>query len=405
MCGIVGYIGKKEAYPILMGGLSRLEYRGYDSAGVALGGRKDIRLYKRQGKVADLASFAEGKDISGTIGIGHTRWATHGEPSDRNSHPHLSQCGTVAVVHNGIIENYRELREDLGRHGYRFVSDTDTEAVAHLIEHICERTGTTFPEAVRLALREVVGAYAIVAISTGDPDTVVVARKGSPLVVGIGDGEFFIASDATAVAEHTRRVVYLEEGEMAVLRRNEEFYVSSINGHDERYPIVMEIEAELEAIGKNGFAHFMEKEIFEQPETILDSMRGRLDPETGEVRLNGIADHIDRLAEAERIIFVACGTSFYAAILGEYLIERYAGIPVEVDYASEFRYRRPLIRKKDFVFAVSQSGETADTLAAIRLAKEAGATVLGICNVVGSSIARETAAGIYTHAGPEIGVA
>jgi len=405
MCGIVGYIGRREAYPILIGGLSRLEYRGYDSAGIALGGRKDIRTYKRQGKVADLSSYADDKDVSGTIGIGHTRWATHGEPSDRNSHPHLSQCGTVAIVHNGIIENYRELREELGRHGYRFESDTDTETVAHLIEHIGQRAGVTFPESVRLALREVVGAYAIVAISANDPDVVVVARKGSPLVVGIGDGEFFIASDATAVAEHTRKVVYLDEGEMAVLRRNEEFYVSKINGRRERSPVVCEIEAELESIGKDGFTHFMEKEIFGQPKTMFDSMRGRIAPETGEVHLGEIGEYIDRLAEADRIIFVACGTSFYASILGEYLIERYAGIPVEVDYASEFRYRRPLIRKKDFVFAVSQSGETADTLAAIRLAKESGATVLGICNVVGSSIARETVAGIYTHAGPEIGVA
>ena len=405
MCGIVGYIGKKEAYPILMGGLSRLEYRGYDSAGVSLCDDKGIRTYKRQGKVADLALFTTGKDVSGTVGIGHTRWATHGEPSDRNSHPHVSQDGSVAIVHNGIIENYRQLRAELERNGYRFGSDTDTESVAHLIEHIGKKTGVTFPEAVRLALREVVGAYAIAAISTNDPDIVVVARKGSPLVVGIGDGEFFIASDATAVAEYTRKVVYLDEGEMAVLKRGEDLLVSAIDGREERNPVITEIEAELESIGKEGFEHFMEKEIFEQPKTILDSMRGRLDPETGEVRLGGLRDHIDRLAEADRIIFVACGTSFYAAILGEYLIERYAGIPVEVEYASEFRYRHPLIRKHDFVFAVSQSGETADTLAAIRLAKESGATVLGICNVVGSSIARETVAGIYTHAGPEIGVA
>lgn len=405
MCGIVGYVGRNEAYPVLIGGLSRLEYRGYDSAGVALGGVGAIRTYKRRGKVADLSSFADGRDVSGTVGIGHTRWATHGEPSDRNAHPHVSDCGSVAIVHNGIIENYRALRSELERNGYRFESDTDTEAVAHLIEHVGRRADVPFAEAVRLALREVVGAYAIAAISSEEPGTVVVARKGSPLVVGIGDGEFFVASDATAVAEHTRTVSYLDEGEMAALRAGEPFRVFPIDGSGERNPVLTEIESALEAIGKEGFDHFMEKEIFEQPRTILDSMRGRLDPKTGEVKLGGLRDHIDRLAEAERITFIACGTSFYASILGEYLIERYAGIPVEVEYASEFRYRHPLVRKSDFVFAVSQSGETADTLAAIRLAKEAGATVLGICNVVGSSISRETAAGVYTHAGPEIGVA
>jgi len=404
MCGIVGYVGKREAYPVLVGGLSRLEYRGYDSAGVALGGDA-IRIYKKEGKVADLSVAVAGKDVSGTVGIGHTRWATHGEPSDRNAHPHMSMGGSVAVVHNGIIENYRGLRAELERNGYRFATDTDTESVAHLIEYIGKKTGAPFSEAVRLALSEVVGAYAIAAISSSDPDSVVVARKGSPLVVGIGEGEFFVASDATAVAEHTRTVAYLDEGEMATLRSGEEFRVSEIDGDGNRNPVLTEIESELESIGKEGFEHFMEKEIFEQPKTILDSMRGRLDPETGEVRLGGLRDHIDRLAEADRIVFVACGTSFYASILGEYLIERYSGIPVEVEYASEFRYRHPLVRKSDFVFAVSQSGETADTLAAIRLAKEAGATVLGICNVVGSSIARETVGGVYTHAGPEIGVA
>ncbi len=405
MCGIVGYVGKREAYSVLIGGLSRLEYRGYDSAGVALGSRDGIRLYKRKGTVDTLAESIGESDVSGFVGIGHTRWATHGEPSDRNAHPHRSQDGTIALVHNGIIENARTIAAMLEGEGYSFASDTDTEILAHLIEYVAKKAGLPFPDAVREALGRVEGAYAVAVLSSDDPNTLVVARKGSPLVVGIGEGEFCVASDATAIVEHTRNVAYLEEGEMAVLSPGGTFRVSSIEGGDEHSPEIVEIEADLAAIGKEGFAHYMEKEIYEQPRTIRDSMRGRLDPETGTVVLGGLADHIDRLAEADRIVFVACGTSYYAAILGEYLIERYAGISVEVEYASEFRYRHPLIRKRDFVFAVSQSGETADTLAAIRLAKDAGATVLGVCNVVGSSIARETDAGVYTHAGPEIGVA
>lgn len=405
MCGIVGYVGKREAYPVLIEGLSRLEYRGYDSAGVAFVDGNGIRIHKRQGTVKRLAEATKGSDMSGAVGIGHTRWATHGEPSDRNAHPHRSQDGTVAIVHNGIIENARTIAAMLSEEGYSFESDTDTEILAHLIEYVGKKTGLPFPEAVREALGRVEGAYAVAVISSSAPDMVVVARKGSPLVVGVGKDEFFVASDATAIAEHTRSVAYLEEGEMAVLVPGGEFVVMPIAGGDGRSPELVEIEADLASIGKEGFAHYMEKEIYEQPRTIRDSMRGRLDPETGDVRLGGLSGHIDRLAEADRIVFVACGTSFYASMLGEYLIERYAGMPVEVEYASEFRYRHPLIRKSDYVFAVSQSGETADTLAAIRMAKEAGATVLGICNVVGSSISRETDAGVYTHAGPEIGVA
>ena len=405
MCGIVGYVGKREAYPVLIGGLSRLEYRGYDSAGIALGGENTFRIYKRQGAVGDLVVSVSGKDLSSSAGIGHTRWATHGEPSDRNAHPHQSQGGTIALVHNGIIENARTITLMLQNEGYDFVSETDTEVLAHLIEYVGKRAELSFEEAVREALGRVEGAYAVAVLSAHDPGTIVVARKGSPLVVGIGEGEFYVASDAMAFAEHTRNVAYLEEGEMAVLSSGGEFRVSAIGSGAERYPEIIEIEENLDAIGKEGFTHYMLKEICEQPRTVRDSMRGRLYPETGTVVLGGLAEYMDRLTEAKRIIFVACGTSYYAAMLGEYLIERYAGIPVEVEFASEFIYKHPLIRSDDFVFLVSQSGETADTLAALRLAKKAGATVLGICNVVGSSIARETDAGVYTHAGPEIGVA
>ncbi|NTW14639.1 MAG: glutamine--fructose-6-phosphate transaminase (isomerizing) [Candidatus Moranbacteria bacterium] len=406
MCGIVGYVGKQEAYPLIIGGLRRLEYRGYDSAGVALGGEKGLRVYKRRGKVDDLETFVEKKDVTGTIGIGHTRWATHGVPDDRNAHPHLSHDASIAVVHNGIIENFRILKTDMESRGHTFLSDTDTEVVAHLIEDVRNAAGVPFPEAVRLALKEVVGAYAIAAISADDPDTLVVARKGSPLVIGIGEDEYLVASDASPIAEHTRRVVYLDDGDMAVIRCGAENpEIMAIDDGVSHSPAIREIEFKLESLAKEGYSHFMEKEIFEQPKTIRDSMRGRLNPKTGEVKLGGLSDYFNKLAEAERIVIVACGTSFYAGILGEYLIERIAGVHVEVEYASEYRYRHPLIRKGDFVFAISQSGETADTLAAIRLAKEAGAYAFGICNVVGSSIARETVAGVYTHAGPEIGVA
>lgn len=406
MCGIVGYVGKREAYPLIVGGLRRLEYRGYDSAGVALAGKDGLCAYKRRGKVDDLEAFVEKKDVSGSIGIGHTRWATHGVPDDKNAHPHLSHDASIAVVHNGIIENFRVLKTDMESRGHAFRSDTDTEVVAHLIEDIRKVSGAPFPEAVRLALKEVVGAYAVAVLSADNPDTLVAARKGSPLVIGIGEGEFFVASDASPIVEHTRKVVYLDDGDMAVIRRGSDSpEIMAIDDGNTHNPAVREIEFELESLAKEGYEHFMEKEIFEQPRTIRDSMRGRLDPKTGEIRLGGLCDYFDRIAEADRIVIVACGTSFYAGILGEYLIERIAGVRVEVEYASEYRYRHPLIRKGDIVFAISQSGETADTLAAIRLAKEAGALVFGICNVVGSSIARETVAGVYTHAGPEIGVA
>lgn len=407
MCGIVGYVGKDPAAPVILKGLARLEYRGYDSAGIALGGENAIRIYKRQGTVQNLVDAVVEKDIQGTIGIGHTRWATHGEPNDVNAHPHVSQDGVIAIVHNGIIENARTITLMLQGEGYEFVSETDTEVLAHLIEYVGKRAELSFEEAVREALRMVEGAYAIAVISLGDPETMVVARKGSPLVVGVSNDRsaYFVASDATAIAEYTRLVAYINDGEMAVLKSGEAFHVSSIEGGEVSDPAIIEIDADLAEIGKDGFDHFMQKEIFEQSRTIRDSMRGRLNPETGSIKLGGLERYIGRLAEAGRIIFVACGTSYYAAVLGEYLIERYAGISVEVEIASEFLYKHPLIKPNDFVFAISQSGETADTLAAIKLAKSAGATVFGICNVVGSSIARETAAGVYTHAGPEIGVA
>lgn len=407
MCGIVGYVGKKSAVAFLLRGLECLEYRGYDSAGIAVGSGGTLGIYKCKGTVQNLVDAVVEKDVQGKIGIGHTRWATHGEPNDVNAHPHVSQDGKIAIVHNGIIENARTITLMLQGEGYEFVSETDTEVLAHLIEYVGKKAALTFVEAVREALKRVEGAYAIAALSTACPDVMVVARKGSPLAVGVRDNgsEFFVASDASAIAEHTRFAAYLKEGEMAVLKSGESFHVSSIEGGEVTDPEITEIDADLAEIGKDGFTHFMEKEIFEQPQTILDSMRGRLNPETGSIKLGGLERYISRLAEARRIIFVACGTSYYAAVLGEYLIERYAGISVEVEIASEFLYKHPLIRPNDFVFAISQSGETADTLAAIKLAKKAGATVFGICNVVGSSIARETAAGVYTHAGPEIGVA
>jgi glucosamine--fructose-6-phosphate aminotransferase (isomerizing) len=405
MCGIVGYIGNREAYPIVTGGLRRLEYRGYDSAGVALSGESATRVYKCRGKVDDLDAFSAKKDRSGNIGIGHTRWATHGEPNDTNAHPHATEDGSIVVVHNGIIENYAALRSELERKGHVFVSDTDTEAVPHLIEEILKGTDRSFPDAVKMALRRVVGAYALAILSRDDPGMIVVAKKGSPLVIGIGDKEFFVASDATPIVEYTKRVVYLEDGEMAVLGRDGSMRIVTVEEGGEKVPRVEEIEWEADVLAKEGFTHFMEKEIFEQPKTIRDSMRGRIMPAEGSVRLGGLADHVDRIAGAPRITFLACGTSWHAGLVGKYLIERLAGIPVNVEYASEFRYRHPLVGKGDMVFAISQSGETADTLAAIQLAKDHGASVFGICNVVGSSIARETLAGVYTHAGPEIGVA
>ena len=403
MCGIVAYIGGKQAFPILVSGLHRLEYRGYDSSGVAiLNG--DLRQYKCKGKVADLESFVEGKNIDGTIGIAHTRWATHGEPNDINAHPHYSQSKNISIIHNGIIENYKVLKEELMSRGYEFVSDTDTEVVAHLIEDIKKNEQVDIVEAVRIALNQVVGAYAIVVISKDDPDVLIAAKKGSPMVIGIGDNEFVVASDATPIVEHTRKVVYLEDEDMAILRRGEEIQMKTISNVDHS-AYVQELTMNLNVLEKEGYEHFMLKEIHEQPVSVRESMRGRLQADKGIVRLGGVSEYHNKLKNAKRIIMIACGTSWHAGLVGEYLFEELTRIPVEVEYASEFRYRNPIINEDDVVIAISQSGETADTLAAIKLAKERGATILGVCNVVGSSIARETHAGSYTHAGPEIGVA
>lgn len=405
MCGIVAYIGKKEAYPILIKGLQRLEYRGYDSAGVALLTDSSLNLYKKQGKVANLVEFAADKDRSGSIGIAHTRWATHGEPNDKNAHPHISENGEIALIHNGIIENYDVLKEELISRGYTFKSDTDTEVLVHLIEDIQKKEGVWFGEALRIALLSVTGAYAIVAISKAKPDTIVAARKSSPLVVGIGkEGDFYLASDATPIIEYTNQVVYLNDEEIAVIDLENGMKLWNI--HDEQKTMyVQELEMQLEALEKGGYDHFMLKEIHEQPRSINDCFRGRLNAKEGWVSLGGIKDYEQKLVNAKRIVMVACGTSWHACLVGEYLFEDLARINVEVEYASEFRYRNPVINEGDIVIAVSQSGETADTLAALELAKSKGAIILGICNVVGSSISRVTDAGSYTHAGPEIGVA
>lgn len=403
MCGIVGYIGPKEAYPILIKGLKRLEYRGYDSAGIALADG-DMKLYKCKGRVSDLEESVKGEDISGNIGIGHTRWATHGEPNQINAHPHYSQNKTLAMIHNGIIENYSSLRAEMQLRGHEFLSETDSEVLIHLIEDVQQREGVNLVEAVRVALNQVVGAYAIVILSRGDTDTLIAARKGSPLVIGIGEGEHFIASDATPLIEYTKQVVYLDDEEIAIIPRNGDMRIITITDH-EITPYIQELQMNLTAIEKGGYNHFMMKEIYEQPSSIRDSMRGRLRVELEKISLGGISEYEDKMANAKRIIMVACGTSWHAALVGEYLFEDIARIPVEVEYGSEFRYRNPIINEDDIVIAISQSGETADTLAAIRLAKSKGATIIGICNVVGSSIARETDAGSYTHAGPEIGVA
>ena len=403
MCGIVGYIGYREAFPIIIKGLQRLEYRGYDSAGVALLSQQ-INVYKKEGKVADLLAYSKDKNISSNIGIGHTRWATHGVPNDVNAHPHTSQDKRIALIHNGIIENYDSIKETLIKRGHTFESDTDTEVLTHLIEEVQKVEKTTLFEAVRLALCEVIGAYAIAVIEEGNEDEIIVAKKGSPLVVGIAENEFFLASDATPIIEYTKNVVYLEDGEIARLKIGEPIELKTIE-NVEKTPYIQELEMNLEAIEKSGYEHFMLKEIFEQPKSIADSMRGRLDLSTSEVKLGGITDYLQKIINADRIIIVACGTSWHAGLIAEYLFEDLARIPVEVEYASEFRYRNPIITEKDVVLAISQSGETADTLAAMKLAKEKGATVLGVCNVVGSSIARLSDAGSYTHAGPEIGVA
>jgi glucosamine--fructose-6-phosphate aminotransferase (isomerizing) len=406
MCGIVAYIGEKQAYPILVKGLHRLEYRGYDSAGVALlSSDNELNVYKKKGKVDDLENFAKIKNLDGTIGIGHTRWATHGEPNDVNAHPHLSGNQKIALVHNGIIENYHTLREELITRGHTFIGETDTEVLVHFIEDIQSNENVNLEEAVRIALSSVIGAYAIAVISPENPNEIIAARKSSPLVVGVGErNEFFVASDATPIVEYTKNVVYLGDEEIAIINRETGLKIITTK-NQEKTPYIQELEIQLEALEKGGYEHFMLKEIYEQPRSIQDCFRGRLNAVDGWVGLGGIKDFEQKLKNAPRIIMVACGTSWHAAQVGEYLFEDLARIPVEVEYASEFRYRNPIINENDIVIAISQSGETADTLAAIALAKTKGATILGICNVVGSSISRVTDAGSYTHAGPEIGVA
>ena len=405
MCGIVGYIGNREAYPILIKGLQRLEYRGYDSAGVAMLNKKgNLNVYKRKGKVSDLLEYVKDADTTGNIGIGHTRWATHGEPNDVNSHPHYSQSQNLVMIHNGIIENYSSIKEGLTKRGHTFLSQTDTEVLIHLIEEVQLHEKCKLSVAVQTALKQVIGAYAIVVLDKNDPNVLVAAKKGSPMVIGIGEDDFFIASDASPIIEYTKNVVYLEDEQVASLRRGEELKIRNLKDK-EITPFIQELTLELESIEKGGYPHFMLKEIYEQPRSVLDSMRGRLNASAGEIKLGGVDEHKKKFEKAKRIIFVACGTSWHACLVGEYIFEELARVPVEVEYASEFRYRNPIIYQDDIVIAISQSGETADTLAAIELAKSKGATVLGVCNVVGSSIARATHGGSYTHAGPEIGVA
>ncbi|MDF1547792.1 MAG: glutamine--fructose-6-phosphate transaminase (isomerizing) [Bacteroidales bacterium] len=402
MCGIVGYIGLKQVYPIVINGLKRLEYRGYDSAGIAIV-NGDTHVFKKQGKVNDLVQFTENDNVTGIIGMGHTRWATHGEPNDINAHPHRSMNNYFTLIHNGIIENYSGLKKKLEANGYEFKSETDTEVLVNLIEYYYLKGSVSGELAVRLALSKVIGAYGIVVACTKEPDQLIAARKGSPLVIGIGNDEYFIASDATPIIEHTKSVIYLNNDNVAILKRNE--LVLKTLDDIELTPKIQEIQMDLGEIEKNGYDHFMLKEIFEQPKSIKDTFRGRLSSDLKNIRLGGLLDVMDKIENARRIIIIGCGTSWHAGLVGEYLFEEYARIPVEVEYASEFRYRNPVIYDDDVVIAISQSGETADTLAAIGLAKEQKATVLGICNVVGSSIPRETHAGVYTHAGPEIGVA
>jgi glucosamine--fructose-6-phosphate aminotransferase (isomerizing) len=405
MCGIVAYIGKKQAFPIILKGLKRLEYRGYDSAGIALINQDQLNVFKKAGKVSNLEEFMLHQDHNGNSGIGHTRWATHGAPTDTNAHPHVSMDGSIALIHNGIIENYNALKQELIRQGYVFKSETDTEVLVHLVDFISKKENVWFGEALRLALLNVVGAYAIVAISKNFPGQMVAARKSSPLVVGIGEnGDFYLASDATPIVEYTKRVVYLEDEEIAVIKLGEELKIYNISDQ-EKTPYIQQLELELEALEKGGYDHFMLKEIHEQPRSIHDCFRGRLNSSEGWVSLGGLKEYEQKMIQAKRLVIVACGTSWHAGLVGEYLIEELARINVEVEYASEFRYRNPIINEEDVVIAISQSGETADTLAALELAKSKGATILGICNVVGSSISRITDAGSYTHAGPEIGVA
>ncbi len=403
MCGIVAYVGHREACPLVIKGLKRLEYRGYDSAGVALMNGHGLEVYKKKGKVVALEQELAGKNTHATISMGHTRWATHGEPNDVNAHPHYSFHRKLAIIHNGIIENYAAIKQALLKKGHTFTSETDTEVLGQFIEDIWENNGGTLEEAVRLALQEVVGAYAIVVMNEADPTQLIAARKGSPLVIGVGENEFFLASDATPIVEYTKDVIYLNDYEVAVIKNGELKVVTLDN--TTTTPYVHKIELELEAIEKGGFDHFMLKEIFEQPRSIADSMRGRVQAEAGHLQLGGLRDYLDKLAKSKRIVIIGCGTSWHAGLVAEYIFEELARIPVEVEYASEFRYRNPIIKEGDIVIAISQSGETADTLAAIELAKSKGATIFGVCNVVGSSIARATHAGAYTHAGPEIGVA
>ena len=409
MCGIAGYIGYRDAYPIVINGLKRLEYRGYDSSGVMLYDGEEIHLSKTKGKVSDLELITNKEEVrkKGQIGIGHTRWATHGVPNDVNSHPHISQSGELAIVHNGIIENYDSLRKELISRGYDFKSDTDTEVLVNLIEEVKKNEGCKLGKAVQLALTSVIGAYAIAVFDKTKPDELVVARLGSPIAIGIGkeNKEFFVASDASPFIEYTKDAIYIEDEEMAIIKLGGQVQVRKIQNDSLVTPNVFELQMSLEQIEKGGYDHFMIKEIHEQPKAIIDTYRGRMLPDQGMIKMSGIDDHLSKFLNADRIIIIACGTSWHAGLVGEYLLEEFVRIPVEVEYASEFRYRNPVITSKDIVIAISQSGETADTLAAIKLAKSKGAFVFGVCNVVGSSIARETHAGSYTHAGPEIGVA
>jgi glucosamine--fructose-6-phosphate aminotransferase (isomerizing) len=402
MCGIVAYVGPRQAYPVILKGLKRLEYRGYDSAGIALL-NEGLRVYKKKGKVAGLEESLVGQDVQGHIGIGHTRWATHGEPSDRNAHPHRSASGKLAMIHNGIIENYGQLKQELLNKGYSFTSDTDTEVLLHFIDDIREHNDCSLEEAIRIALKRVVGAYVIVILDQESPDTLIAARKGSPLVIGIGKGEHFLASDASPIIEYTKEVVYVNDYELAIIRPDE--LILKNLGNEKLTPYVQKLDLELAAIEKGGYEHFMLKEIFEQPHTIYDCLRGRLELAEGRIVMSGVEQHLEQLKNARRIIMVACGTSWHAGLVAEYIFEELCRVPVEVEYASEFRYRNPVIHKGDVIIAISQSGETADTLVAIEKAKEQGALIFGVLNVVGSSIARVSHGGAYTHAGPEIGVA
>lgn len=405
MCGIVGYIGHRKAFDIVIKGLKRLEYRGYDSAGIMLYDGEDLKVSKTKGKVSDLETKSEEITKNGTIGMGHTRWATHGVPNDVNSHPHLSNSGKLAIIHNGIIENYEPLKKELINRGYHFKSDTDTEVLVNLIEEIQKKENLKLGKAVQVALNQVVGAYAICVFDLDKPDEIVVARLGSPLAIGVGENEFFIASDASPFIEYTSNAIYLEDEEMAIVRLHKKLNIRKIKDDSLVDPYIQELQMNLEQIEKGGYEHFMMKEIFEQPHAIKDTYRGRLNANDGIIKMAGIEDNLEKFTNAHRILIVACGTSWHAGLVAEYIFEEFTRIPVEVEYASEFRYRNPIINEKDVLIAISQSGETADTLAAIKLAKEKGAFVFGVCNVVGSSISRESHAGAYTHAGPEIGVA